>query len=600
MDVFKRDENRVSPWGEAGPLVKNQTNEPRRWGWITAIVVVLILGGGVAYYFLRPAPGPNVGVEFLKPDQVLLGDPFTVTLSLSNYSDTVLKNGKISVFLPDGVYFIGQSQGQRVTEQTIGDLGPGSVNQQKFNLIVTSGSESIKKLTAKLAYATSLDSKVQYETGGEVDFVVSQPAMGLTITAPQSVYSGEDFDLKVSYVNNTSHDINGVKLKIDYPPSFQFERSTMNPKLNSGNVWDLGTVAAASNAAFTITGNMVGPGSSISNFVGIITASIQGNDYGVNSQTASVTVAPTPLNLTLTLNNNPNYVASLGDTLNYTLSYMNNFNVTLNNLNLKVTLISDLYDFSTLQTSGYFDSVADTVTWLTSNTPSLASLVPGQSGSVNFTIKVAKSFPIRLISDKNFTLKIRATAESPTVPPGTAAQKTVAVTNMETKAAGRIEVIAKAFWRDAPSGILNSGPYPPKVNQSTQYTVHWLVKNYATDVSSTQISAYLLSGSRFTGVEKSSIASQPSYDPSSGLITWTIPSLPATSGVVSPPTEAIFQIENTPSSNQVGQSVLLLSQTNIQAQDVFTGVTLQNSAPAQDTSLPYDTTIGPYNRMVQP
>ena len=124
--------------------------------------------------------------------------------------------------------------------------------------------------------------------------------------------------------------------------------------------------------------------------------------------------------------------------------------------------------------------------------------------------------------------------------------------------------------------------------------------NYATDVSDIQVAAYLQAGVRFTGTVKSNIGTSPIYDQNSGLITWNIPSLPATKGVISAPAEAIFQVEATPSSNQVGRDMPLLSETKLEAKDMFTELQLESTAPAVDTRIPSDTTVNVQSRTVQP
>lgn len=52
----------------------------RIWLWV-ALALVVIVGGGALYFFLRAPSGPNVSIEFSKPDQVLTGDPFILTIS---------------------------------------------------------------------------------------------------------------------------------------------------------------------------------------------------------------------------------------------------------------------------------------------------------------------------------------------------------------------------------------------------------------------------------------------------------------------------------------------------------------------------------------
>ena len=83
----------------------------------------------------------------------------------------------------------------------------------------------------------------------------------------------------------------------------------------------------------------------------------------------------------------------------------------------------------------------------------------------------------------------------------------------------------------------------------------------------------------------------PVFDADAGLVTWEIPTLPATKGIVSQAAEAVFQIEATPAVNQVGQSMPVLGETKIEAQDVFTGLALNESDAALTTDLPDDKTI---------
>ena len=67
-----------------------------------------------------------------------------------------------------------------------------------------------------------------------------------------------------------------------------------------------------------------------------------------------------------------------------------------------------MFDLSRLQTDGSFDSRSNTITWNAASVPGLASLAPGGSGSLNFTLDTKASFPVRLVSDKNFLLKVLA------------------------------------------------------------------------------------------------------------------------------------------------------------------------------------------------
>ena len=563
--------------------------------WFSIVCMVLVAGGALYFFFLRPSTGPNVSIEFTNPSQILVGEPFPLTIALTNYSSNILKNATLSIVLPDNVSFVGQSPSQRVMEQVLGDIGPGSIN--KFNgdgdanIIVTGDPSTIKHIDAKLTYSTDAAPRTQFETDGGVDLAIGGPAITLNIAPPASVFSGQNFDTAVTYTNNTSQSFQNVQLSLQYPPSFSFVRSSM-PTDNAGNdSWNLGTIPPGGTGNLTVTGNVVGPEKAIYSMGGNMAGTVMGYTYPLTQGTGSLGIGTSPLGLTVALNNTGNYVAGLGDTLNYVLTYTNNSNVTFQNLSLQAALVGDMFDFSTLQSQGSFNSITDVITWYAANVPQLLNLAPGQSGSVSFEVKTRSSYPIRLLSDKNYALDVNAQISSPTVPPGTNGSSTVSASDVENKVGGSVTLAAPGYWRDASSGILNSGPYPPKVNQATQYTIHWAITNYSTDIQNVTVSASLQSGTTCTGVVKSNVASAPSCNAATGLITWTIPTVPATTGITGPPAEAIFQVQNTPAVNQVNRSVTLLGPTTLQATDAFTGATYNLSAAAVTTALPDDTTI---------
>jgi hypothetical protein len=157
--------------------------------------------------------------------------------------------------------------------------------------------------------------------------------------------------------------------------------------------------------------------------------------------------------------------------------------------------------------------------------------------------------------------------------------------------AGEITLAANGYYKEVSSSIANTGPYPPTVDQPTEYTIHWDIANYATDATSVTVSAYLQSGTTFTGAATSTglaSTSLPTYNAGTGLVTWTIPFIPATTGVISPSVSAIFQVRNTPAVNQVGQTVTLAGPSTLTATDVYTGAAVTVTAPAITTQLPND------------
>ncbi len=607
------DEGRIkSPWAEDKNIGGFGENEPptetskmSAFSKIFVFVLVIALAGFGYYYFFMRTAGADVSVEFSDPGRILSGQPFRVTVSFSNNSEQVLKNAVLSVYLPEGVSYLDGSGSQRVIETNVGDVGPGSINPNVYNIIAVSSGQFVKRIEARLSYRLG-GSTAEFETRKSFDFSFEEQAIGLSFDVPQGVFSGINFDMVVKYQNNTRQDFqSSAVLKMNYPQSFNFVKaSAENLPVQAGSpgndTWDLGKLPKNATGSITITGNLVGASNSSFDFSGIVSTVFKGQNFSIAEQTANVSISESPLSVSPSVNGSPDYVARAGEEIIYNLRYKNGSSAAMNNVVVRAKLSSEMFDFSTVKTDAFFDARSNTFTWITANTSALSQVLPGGEGTLTLDVRLKENFPIRRISDKNYVLKLDVQIESPTVPPGTSATKTMSVAALETKVMGKIEVAAKAFWRDAASGILNGGYYPPRVGSPTQYTIHWIVYNYSTDVSNAVVSAFLQSGARWTGKVKSNASSQPVYDQTTGKVTWELGTIMATKGVVSTPPEAIFQVELTPAPNQVGQYVTFLGSTGIEADDNFTGTKLSNSYREMTTLLPDDTTIsGSVDRAVQ-
>jgi len=548
-----------------------------------SIGLIVLLGAalGITFYFRSPT-APSVSVAFSKPDAILVGAPTTITISSSNNSTMQLTGAILTVILPDGMSFVGDDPSERAKEYPLAAIDPGAVAAQSSTIIVTGAPNSLQRINVKLTYNTPATAQTQFETDGEANVVVGDSAISLSYgSTTQYVVSGQSFSFTVDYGNNTTQEIDNVSVQIKYPPAFTFATSSILATGN--NIWNIGTVPGGTSGSFTVTGTIVGQTQAQYPMTGSVLLGISDQNYPVISQPLVFIVTQPPLSLTITPNNSTTYVSSAGDSLDYILTYTNNSNVSFAGVNISANLVGKMFDFTSLQTNGAFSSRSNTITWSTANTPALVSVAPGQSGSVEFSVKTKTAFPIKLPSDKNYVLKVTGTIQSPTVAPNTAGSSTVAVTTLQNKIGGAITLAAK--------GSLGSGPYPPKVDQETDYAVHWDVTNYSTDAQNVKVSAYLQSGTALIGAITSNISSTPTYDPGTGLVSWTIPGVAAGTGVITQPAEAVFDVSNVPAVNQVGQDVTLLGASSLTATDGFTGQALSAQADAVTTALLNDPSI---------
>lgn len=565
---------------------------------ILSVLALLVAGGFASYYIWFAPQSAKVDIQFDLPSEVSVGQPFEVAVHFPNPTDQVIQNAKLTLTLPEGISFVGKDQESRTSENLIGDIGPGSLNRQSFNLIVINGVQSVKKISARLTYNLSNNPSAEFESRKEANVTIGQSSISVSFSAPQSIFAGQNFDIGVNYVNNTSQDLDNVELNLEYPKSFQYKQSSIDPS-RGNNYWDLGSLAAGKGGEISITGNLVGQEGLENVLNGTIVATYQGKKYVISAQSVKINIASSPLVVNILTNGKADEILEFSNNVDYTINFRNRSNTALANLSVTAYLTSQALDYASLRTEGSLDSQRNTITWTTATTPSLGLLAAGGSGSVSFNLRLKPQATPSRLTDKNYTVRVEVAVESPTVPVGASGDKTESMASLESKIASRLDFTGKALYRDASSGIANSGPYPPRVDAPTKYTIHWILRNYNDDMSNVRVSAFLRPNTKFTGVVKSTIDSKPKYNSQTGEVSWDAGSLAAAQGIIGGALEAIFQVENTPAANELGQESILLSESKLSGKNTFTNQEISSTFRSMTTSLPDDTNLGNDRRVMQ-
>ncbi len=552
---------------------------------VVAVFGVILIG----YSAYQGSRSKGLDLKMSGPEKVLIGVPFDFQINVANVSQNTLEDVRLTTTLPAGIAFVGAPAAKNADFRDLKTLGAGGVSQQAFKLVALNGENSFKRIEVSVNFLSgSLSSRFQKKD--VYDLAIGGYGLALDIVAPQKIFSGENFDTEISYKNVSDIDFSDLKLKIDFPPTFRLVKSTLEPDAGN-NIWILGGLRQGSEMKFKINGNILGPDGAFFDIKATIEAVLLGQPYPITVNTATLSIATSPLSIRIEANGDSDYVARVDDSITYDINYFNNTDIGLQNVVIKAQLIGAMYDFATLDSNAIFRSSDNTLTWNASNADELATLSPGESGAVHFTIRTKNTYPINRLSDRNFILKVVGSIESPTVPNFVAATKTIGLANLETKVGGKVDIHTRVYFRDAASGIINKGLFPPSVNQKTNYTVHWLITNYGTDIKDVEVKAFLAGNVRFTGVVKTTGNSAPVYNEATQEVIWKIDKVQATTGVIGKALEATFQIEATPSSLDAGAYMPLIQDTSLKAADDFTGLELSAGSFSVTTQLPDDTTI---------
>ncbi len=561
--------------------------------------VALVAGG--AYYFLF-AGGSAEGVQivFKGPEKISYGAPFELTVGVGNSSAAVWKSASLSLTLPAGFIFIGGASGGSFITKQIGDVGIGSFTEIPFTVMAvaeapkgemnavdgygavgkgeepTPVAENPVAFVAELSYVQGGSSAIFQKAEEWLPPIITS-GFEVTITAPEKAASGEEAEISITYANKTGEDLDGLVVKASYPRSFIFTSASAEADVGDGT-WNIGGLKRGSADSILIKGRFTEVGTAQ---FGVSVARANGAaKYPIAAAGTSVEVTAAPLALVMDVNDQPDYVARTGDTLAYTLSYtMDGLTPAKSGITITADLFSPFFDMATVVPAdgGIVGRGKDGIPRISWHVAKPSS----EGGSVGFTVKVKSDYGIRRLGDRNFVLKVHGEVVS---------GATVGSLDYETKLMGRTDVTASGYFRDAASGIVNKGVMPPRVGNLTEYTVHWKLVNYATDVRGVTVRAKLPQGVTFTDKAKSNVDTKPTYDAGTREVVWKLDRISATTGLIGTAPEAVFQLSSVPTVDMKGKNAPLLGSTDLSATDDFTGVVIHSSAPEVTTALPDDAT----------
>ncbi|KKU18970.1 MAG: hypothetical protein UX77_C0007G0013 [Parcubacteria group bacterium GW2011_GWA1_47_11] len=550
---------------------------------VFALVVVLLLGG---YFYFNPS-NRGVSVDINLPQgNIYPGEILDVDVSISNNSKSQLQNTRLTLNFPKGIKLLDNKDRVNEVRELKDEVGAGALVKETYKVVILpGGGPEDYTLEAKANYSTeSFSNDFERRQSKKVD--VKTDGFKLEMTAPENVSTGESFPIEVTYGLPESERESLGKFLVLEGPALRVLNANMEQV--SENRWLL---EKGNDQKINTTVVMDTKPSDVFFLKGKVVVEFGGEDYVIFEKQSEVTLVGSSLALSVDLADPKGFV-SPGEQLTYKVSYKNNTGIELKDALLRVELVGDMFDFSSIQTSGTFDSLSRTVTWNSSRFGELRELAKGEEGSFNVDIKVKPNFPTNGVSDKNFTLKAKGSIESPTVIQGTNTDRTSNFANSEVNVSGNIAVDTRAYFRDATSGILNEGPFPPKVGQATEYTVHWNLANAGTDVDEVTVRAHLENGVSFTGEVKGTTNTLPTLDASSNEVVWTVGAVSVGGGMSGNRPEAIFQVSLTPGVGLLGQFAPLLGITSVSAKDVFTDVSLLGTDSALTTKLVDDSTVG--------
>ncbi len=551
------------------------------------IFFLLALGIG-AFILLRGSnivSADNVDITVAGPVSIAGGDPLKFDVAVKNKNKVKLELVDLSVEYPTGTATAEDSTKELVRfRQSLPDINPNGTATKTLSAILYGEENAKKDINIKVEYRVAGSNAVFFKEKTYEVFINSSPVT-LNVSSFTEVNSGQQFVISASVTSNSKQILKNTLLKAEYPFGFTFASS--NPQsAGDTKTWNLGDMKPGQQRIIKITGKIDGQDNEQRVFkfsVGAANAKIT-NAIGTQflATTQTVTLQKPFISTNLTLNGGSgDMVGNVGEPVNANITWVNNLPTNIINGQIKVVLTGTALDKTSISVDkGFYRSSDNTIVWDQTTAPELADIAAGQSGTFNFKFvpRIAQGQTNPIV---NIDLSLSATRQSEQNVP----EQLASTVHRVVHVASSVDLAGQILRSVGP--FANTGPIPPKVDGKTTYTIVWTVSNTSSTISNAEVRSSLPSYVKWLG-KISPTTENITYDQPSGGLVWKVGSIPAYTGVNGARKEVAFQVEFDPSLSQVGQSPIIVNETQLVGQDLFSGVSLTATKSALTTRFSTD------------
>jgi len=588
-------EKKGDDWVEEKDEIKEERNKAVKIAGIALVSLLVIAALMVGFYFFKKTSFniENVNIQISGPKDVASGKKLQYEILIENKNRAKLEGAVLKVSYPES--FIPENNPDFTPEGLLGgSFQLGNIKGKESKKIIFNGKIYSPKGTIVylkndlLFYPAGFNG--QFSVNNQFDLNVTSSPITLNLMAPQNMSSDDSLDYLIVYKNEGKEDYNNVKIKMEYPDGFAFSKS--EPSASEGeNYWYIGRLSAGQEDRIVVSGKLSGESGNTKVAKVYIGEMIEGQFMAQNEEKVATKIESSPLFISQTVNGLKELNVNAGENLRFSIYYKNEGEIGLKDVIVTGNIDSAVLDYEKIKMrdKGSINMKNKTITWKAADVPELKNLNPGDSGTIDFEIKIKDIIPVAGVQDKNFVISSIAKIDSPDIQTPIQGNKIISGNKMDIKLNSKLFLNVKGLYHDAFTE--NFGPIPPRVGQETSYIIKWTAMNVSNDISEAKVKAALPPMVSFTGKiypENSDLT----FNERTNNIVWDIGNLNAGTGVLTASKEVSFQVKITPAPNQKDKYADILSQSIMTGKDLFTKSELSFAAGDKTTYMVDDKKVG--------
>jgi hypothetical protein len=571
----------------------------KKFIFIIIILCIALAAAGFWYWQKNPYSKEVLKLEILGSGEASIFQEVEYTVKYKNNGNVRLEEARLIFEFPEYTLLParnashseaggeeGLSRRQEIGPEELGDIYPGEEKTFRFKGRLFGKEGDIKTAKAWLSYRPK-NLQARYESSTTFTTEIKSVPLTFDFDLSSKIEAGRDFKFSLNYYSSLDYPVSNLGIRIEYPSGFEFLGS--DPQGLAKTEWEIPLLNQAEGGRVEITGRLSGEVREQKIFKAVLGIWQEDEFILLKEITRGVEINKPLLYVFQRINGQSQYVADAGDLLHYEIFFRNIGEEPFTDLFLAVNLEGRGFDLESVKADlSQFEKGDNSIIWDWRDVPKLRFLGQGEEGKVEFWVNLKDQWEINSPQDKNAVLK-----------------NTVLISQVkeefETKVNSKLAVSQKAYFRGEVFG--NSGPIPPKVGETTTYTIVWEAKNYFNDVKNVKVKAVLPLNVRLTGkISPEQESSKFAFDVQSREIIWMVrdnQTMGAATGVLNSAPSISFQVALTPTSGQRGEVSQIIREAIITGEDQWTESSIRGTDSGVDTTLPDDSTVSSSQGVVQ-
>ncbi len=585
-----------------GKTFFNKTSFFKKFFLFSIVFFLLALGYGSYMFFIgsNTVSNSNIDISILGNSFTAGGEELPLQIGITNRNTLALELVDLVVEYPKGSSGDLSGDTERIRE-SLGIIPSGTVRNENIKVTLFGEQGSIRPIKITLEYRVE-GSNAIFVKEKLYEVNINSTPIDIFVDAPTEVSSNQDIVFKIKSTLNATKSISQILMKIEYPVGFQFMSAEPLPSFGN-NVWSFGDLAPGSERNILIVGRMIdvfdGEEKTFKIFSGAqskIDKSVIGVVFNSLSHTLTIKKAFVEADFLINGVKQREYAVNSRSKITGEIRWTNNLETKINDLYIVAKLSGNAFDGKNISPEqGFYDSANSLLIWDKNYINNFKEINPGETGSVFFSFSPLSLFSSNLGITNNPSIVIDISISGRQNNLGYESLKLKNSNSNIIKIISDVGFATNILYYSGP--FINTGPIPPKVEESTTYTVVWSLSNSSNTIVKGTVRSSLPSWVRFLG-PVSPQSEDLTYNSSTKEIVWNVGNINRGAGITSANREVSFRIAFLPSFSQVGISPTIINSTSLTGYDDFAKVEIKVNKQSLSTNLTYDPSFPRYGGKV--